>query len=264
MRWPLGAEIIAAMRYAPRLFALICALLIPSLGLAGQAVTVFAAASLRDALEELAAGYEGEVVTSYGGSGLIARQVDQGAPADIVLLANSAWMDWLQERGAIEADSRIDLLGNRLVLVGPAGAAPLPEVTLATVLARLDGGRLAMGHTQGVPAGIYGRQWLETAGLWADLAPHLAETESVRAALALVSRGEAPLGVVYATDAQADEGVAVLYDIPADTHGAITYPVAIVGGKNSAQATDFISFLRSDKGADVFRKHGFLMGSEAS
>ena len=139
----------------------------------------------------------------------------------------------------------------------------MPDPSLAAIVERLAGGRMAIGQTQGVPAGIYGRQWLENAGLWAGLQPHLAETESVRSALALVSRGEAALGLVYATDAQADEGVITLHDIPAQMHDVITYPVAVVNAK-TLQTSDFISYMRSDRGAEVFRKHGFLTLAGAS
>ena len=215
---------------------MICALqFLPLPTVAGDAVSVFAAASLRDALEEIAAAHEREVVTSYGGSGQIARQVAQGAPADVVILANTAWMDWLALNASEGVHNRLDLLKNHLVLVGPEGADPMPEVNAGTLLARLAGGRLAVGQTQGVPAGIYARQWFENAGFWGALAPHLAETENVRTALALVARGEAPLGVVYATDAQADRDVVTLYDVPDDMHDPILYPVAVVNNKNTPQ-----------------------------
>ncbi len=248
-------EIIRPMRNIFRLLAMAYALIVtPGIGWAGQGITVFAAASLKNALDEVAAAYSGDVVVSYGGSGLLARQVAQGAPADVVLLANSAWMDWLQERGAIEVSSRLDLLGNTLVLVAPQGADKFAEISAARLLKRLEGGRLAVGQTKGVPAGIYARQWLENNGFWPMLQPHLAETENVRAALALVSRGEAPLGVVYGSDAMADPGVTIVYQIPSDQHDRITYPVAILAGGDGA---DFMSFLKSNQSLEIFSKHGF-------
>lgn len=251
----LAPEIIRRMRNIFCLLATVYAfIMMPGLGWAGQGITVFAAASLKNALDEVAAAYSGDVVVSYGGSGLLARQVAQGAPVDVVLLANSAWMDWLQEQSAIEASSRLDLLGNTLVLVAPEGADKFAEISAASLLKRLEGGRLAVGQTKGVPAGIYARQWLENKGFWAMLQPHLAETENVRAALALVSRGEAPLGVVYGSDALADPGVSVVYDIPPDQHDEITYPVAAVKGGNGAS---FIDFLVSDQAVMIFSKHGF-------
>lgn len=220
-------------------------------------LTVFAAASLQTAMEEVAAAFPGDVVVSYGGSGQIARQVSLGAPADIVVLANAAWMDWLQDGGHVEASSRVNILSNRLVLAGKSGAAPIDIITLETLTARLGGGRLAMGHTQSVPAGIYGRQWLEKIDVWNAVQVQLAETENVRAALALVSRGEVPLGIVYRSDIVASDGVVTLYDIPVDLHDPILYPAARVTGKNAAQASDFLVFLTQKEASDIFARYGF-------
>ncbi len=243
-----------------RNFIVICALIgAPVAALAGQVVTVFAAASLRDAMEDVVQAYDGDVVVSYGGSGQIARQVAQGAPADIIILANVAWMDWLQDQGLIEADNRLNLLQNRMVLAAPAGAAPLGEISADALLERLAGGRLAIGQTRGVPAGIYGRQWLENTGIWTDIAPHLAETENVRAALALIARHETPLGIVYASDAKADDGVVVLYDIPAELHDRIVYPIAKTKTSNGAQVDDFIEFILSEEVMEIFVMHGFTL-----
>ncbi len=243
-----------------------CLLTIVCVGLAGpraaradEPVTIFAAASLRGALEAALEGAEARTQVSYGGSGAMARQVAQGAPADLVILANVAWMDWLEARGLLEADSRRDLLGNRLVLVGPAGAAPLDGVEAEALLARLDGGRLAVGLTEAVPAGIYARDWMQAAGLWEALRPHLAETENVRAALALVSRGEAPLGVVYASDALADPGVEVLLEIDAALHAPIVYPAALVAGRGGAAARAVLDHLGGDAAGAAFAAHGFAL-----
>lgn len=242
-----------------RILAGLCALIFTfGPAWAEDRVTVFAAASLRGALEAVLESHTGEVTVSYGGSGQIARQVAQGAPADVVILANVAWMDWLVAGGSVDPETRIDLLGNRLVLIGPAGAEPMADITSAAVLTRLQGGRLAIGHTQAVPAGIYARIWMETADLWTDLRPHLAETENVRAALALVSRGEAPLGVVYASDAQADPGVGVLARIDPALHPRIVYPMALVGRDPRPQAHSLIDHLQSDRARTVFLSHGFL------
>ncbi len=218
---------------------------------------MFAAASLRDALEEVAEAHGGGIVLSFGGSGQIARQVDQGAPAEVILLAHPAWMDWLVERGAVVAANRFDLLGNRLVLIGPAGAPPMADITLEALRERLAGGRMALGQTRGVPAGIYARQWLENAGLWPGLAGHLAEVENVRAALALVARGEAPLGVVYASDAQAGRGVVALYAVPGVLHDPVRYQAALVEGNSTPEAVDFMRFLRSPPSVEIFARHGF-------
>lgn len=222
---------------------------------AEEPVLVFAAASLQGALQEVTEGYAGRVVASYGGSGTMARQVTLGAPADVVLLANSAWMDWLEEAGHLRPGTRHDLLGNALVLVGPVGAAPLPEVSAEALIARLAGRRLALGQTEAVPAGIYARAWMEHAGLWEALRPHLAETENVRAALALVALGESPLGAVYATDAVAEPRVATLYSVPQDAHPPIVYPVAAV----TARGEDFVAHLRSAEAQEIFRAHGFTL-----
>ena len=239
-------------------FAALCLLLWPALANAQPDVTVFAAASLRDALEEVIAAYEGNVAVSYGGSGQIARQVAQGAPADVVILANSAWMDWLEEQGALAPSSRIDLLGNRLVLIGASGSAPLDTPNADDMLRRLAGGRLAIGQVDGVPAGIYGRQWLEATGLWSALAPHLAQAENVRAALLWVSRQEAPLGIVYASDAQADPAVDVVYAIPQNLHDAIIYPMATVAGRKTEEIADFARFLQSNRAGELFDQYGLL------
>ncbi len=242
-----------------RVLAMICTLLCQPLPvLAGPDVTVFAAASLRDALEDVVAAYGGEVVVSYGGSGQIARQVVQGAPADIVILANAAWMDWLEINSSDAVHNRLNLLGNRLVLIAPAGAASLSQVTAENLLERLEGGRLAMGHRAGVPAGIYGRQWLENEELWRVLEPHVAETENVRAALALVARGETPLGLVYETDAAAEPDVVILYQIPGDQHDPITYPVARIGVKEKPQASELMKFIQSQDASEIFKAHGFV------
>ncbi|APX13814.1 molybdate ABC transporter substrate-binding protein [Tateyamaria omphalii] len=192
-------------------------------GAQAEPLRVFAAASLQGPLDAVAATWDGPVVISYGGSGAMARQISQGAPADAVILANADWSDWLLDRGIGTAPPR-PLLSNGLVVVGPAGALPLPDVSADALLARLDGGRLAMGQHMSVPAGIYARAWLGEIGAWDTLQPHLAETENVRAALALVARGEVPLGIVYASDAVASSEVTVLFDVPTDAHPAILYP----------------------------------------
>ncbi|UXX82965.1 molybdate ABC transporter substrate-binding protein [Roseovarius pelagicus] len=216
---------------------------------------VFAAASLQDAMHDVTDAYPDAVVVSYGGSGAMARQIAQGAPADVVVLANSAWMDWLQRGGYLRPNTRRDLLGNRLVMVGPMGAPPLPEVSGEALIARLAGGRLALGQTTAVPAGIYARAWMEHAGLWEGLRPHLAETDNVRAALALVALGEAPLGMVYATDAAAETRVVTLYAVPRGAHSPIVYPVAAI----TERGEDFVAYLARAEVQDTFRVHGFTL-----
>ena len=235
-----------------RFLPLIFAALLPTLTQAEQpSVTVFAAASLRGALDEVARGYDGDVALSFGGSGTMARQIDAGAPADVVLLAAPVWMTWLRDRGAIEADAVVDLLGNSLVVIAPADSNIAPDP--ADLAGALGDARLAMGQRDAVPAGIYAREWLEVTGQWEAIAPHLAETDNVRSALALVARAETPLGVVYRTDALAEPQVRILYDIPQGTHSPITYPAAALTDIGAA----FLAHLQSDDARAVFARHGF-------
>ena len=217
------------MKPAPVLQALtgILMLLLGAVQAGAQAVTIFAAASLQGPLDDIAAAWPGDATISYAGSGTIARQVSLGAPADVVMLASPDWMDWLSERGFLHGPAQ-DITSNRLVLIGPADAAAMPDVTADTLSARLGDGRLAMGQHMAVPAGLYGAAWLRRIGAWDTLRTRLAETENVRAALALVARGETPLGRVYASDAQADASVRVLLDAPPDMHPPILYPAAAI------------------------------------
>lgn len=203
--------------------SLACAAWLAATAGMAEPTRVFAAASLQGPLDDIAEAWADDVVVSYGGSGAIARQVSQGAPADVVILANTAWSDWLADNGHAPHGAH-GLLSNTLVVIAPAGARPLPDTHPDTILARLDNGRLAMGQHQSVPAGIYAQAWLTTIGAWDILRAHLAETENVRAALALVARGETPLGIVYASDAAATEAVSVVYEIPAGAHPPILYP----------------------------------------
>lgn len=213
------------MKTLNRIKGLVLACLVLLVAGAPQAepLRLFAAASLQGPLDTVADAWDSPVVISYGGSGAMARQISQGAPADAVLLANTAWADWLLARGVASAPAR-NLLSNSLVIVGKAGASPLQDATAGTLLERLGDGRLAMGQHMSVPAGIYAQTWLERTDAWSALRPYLAETENVRAALALVARGEAPLGIVYASDAAASDQVDVIWHIPTDTHEPILYP----------------------------------------
>lgn len=239
--------------------AVTCALSITAaIASASDRVTVFAAASLKGALDDIAAVAPVEVVFSYAGSGLIARQVAQGAPADVVILANRSWMDWLVSSLPDNDMSPIDLLGNRLVLIGQADADEIKDMSEVTLLRRLEGGRLAIGLTTSVPAGIYARQWLEAKGMWEALRPHLAEVDNVRAAVALVARGEVLLAVAYASDAFAEPNIRVVYEIPADAHDPITYTALTLHGKSASQADEFMNFLKGDEAQAIFARHGFL------
>ena len=231
-------------------------------------LTVFAAASLKEALDAVIAAYgrtgKGQVRAVYAGSSQLARQIEEGAPADLFVSADLEWMDRLQERNLIDAAARRNIAGNRLVLIAPAqgDVAPLdltPGPGLAgRVLARLGDGRLATAQPD-VPAGRYGREALTALGLWPTLEPRLAPAENVRAALALVARGEAPLGVVYATDARAEPQVAVVAEFAAALHSPIVYPAAPVVGSNAQvkAAKAFLDLLSGDQGQAILRQHGF-------
>ena len=184
----------------------------------------------------------------------MARQVAMGAPADLVILANEAWMTWLDDQAAL-ATAPEPLLGNSLVVIGEAGATALVPADLP---ARLGDGRLAIGHTLSVPAGIYGKAWLESAGLWGEVAAKLAETENVRAALALVAWQETSLGVVYASDAVAESRVSVVYEIPPESHPPVRYPAAITASGQQNEAARLLDYLKSDEARAAFERHGFL------
>ncbi|AXI41629.1 molybdate ABC transporter substrate-binding protein [Sulfitobacter sp. SK011] len=213
-------------------------------------VTVFAAASLRDALDEVSETYDGPVHLSYGGSGTMARQIAAGAPADVVILAHADWMDWLEENAKLWPGSRHTVATNELVLIGPVGATAAGSDVLALLG---PNGRLAMGQRDAVPAGIYAREWLQGTGQWDGIVNRLAETDNVRAALALVARGQAPVGVVYASDVAADGSVVVLASIPANTHSPIIYPAAAL----TPAGQSFLDHLGTAASKAVFVAHGF-------
>jgi molybdate transport system substrate-binding protein len=228
-----------------------------------RSVTVFAAASLKTALDSAAADWTGQTSIQtrivYGASSILARQIEQGAPADVFLSANIGWIEYLIGRNIIDPASRIDLFGNSLVLIAPASrpvafsfknGADLPLV--------LGGGRLAMANTSAVPAGLYGKQSLVRIGIWEMIRSKLAETQDVRGALSLVARGEAPLGIVYATDASAEPKVRIVATLPDETHDAIVYPAGLVGLIARSEAAAFLKFLASDAGAAHFISQGFV------
>ena len=247
-------------RFAAAAFAV--AMTVASLPAVAQDVLVFAAASQREALEEIANLFErsvgGSVAISYAASSVLARQIEQGAPADVFISAHPTWMDYLQERDLIYVGRRMDLVGNELVLVAAAESEVVIDIGPGFPLAQaLGGGRLAMGDPDHVPAGVYGKAALESLGVWRDVEQHLAPAESVRAALALVSRGEAPLGIVYASDAAADAGVRVVGRFPIGSHAPIVYPAAMTKQGRSPSGLDFFNFLWSEASMRIFRSHGF-------
>jgi len=228
---------------------------------AADTVTVFAAASLKEALDENAKAYQARagdrIVVSYGASPALAKQIEAGAPADLFISADLDWMDYLEQRRLIKPGTRQNLLRNRLVLIAPADSRVSvniePGFPLATLLGK---GRLAMADPNAVPAGKYGKASLEALGVWKDVQAKVASAENVRAALVLVSRGEAPLGIVYRTDAAADSRVRVVGLFPENTHPPIIYPIAVTAsGKPAAGA--FLKWLSEPQARMIFEKHGF-------
>jgi len=224
-------------------------------------VLVFAAASLKTALDGAAAAWNRDtgktVKIAYGGSSALARHIQQGAPADVFLSANTLWMDFLVERDLIDATTRIDLFGNRLVLIAPQNSPTVIEIRPGFDLAgALGGGRLAMANANAVPAGIYGKSALIALGVWEQVRNRTAEAQDVRAALILVSHGEAPLGIAYSTDAAADPGVRVVATFPEDTHAPIVYPAALIADGANPAAASFRTISGRRKRADFSRPRG--------
>jgi molybdate transport system substrate-binding protein len=226
-----------------------------------SSVVVFAAASLKNVLDAIAVDFQTRtgtrVLVSYGASSALARQIEQGAPADLFISADLDWMDYLQERNLIRRDTRRSLLGNRIVLVAPAAAARDVELKPGALSAVLGAGRLATANVASVPAGRYAKAALEHLGLWGDVAGRLAEAENVRAALTFVARGEAPLGIVYETDARAEPKVRVVARFPETSHPPIVYPAAITSASRSAEAPKLLQTLRSPASAAIFAGEGF-------
>lgn len=231
---------------------------------AADKVTVFAAASLKNALDAANTAWQtetgNETAVSYAASSALAKQIEAGAPADLFISADLAWMDYTAEKKLIREETRSNLLGNRIVLVAPAENADPVDIREGFDLAGLVGdGKLAMGAVDSVPAGKYGKAALEKLGVWPSVEGKVAGAESVRAALALVSRGEAPYGIVYETDAAADPGVAIVGAFPEDSHPPIIYPVAILSESQSPAADAYLDFLKSDKAAPFFTEQGFTI-----
>ena len=230
----------------------------------GAPVVVFAAASLTDALTRIGADWSaatGHGVTfSFAGSAALARQIQQGAPADIYISASPDWVDALQASGDLRPGTRRDLLGNTLVLIAHGrDVAPVTVDARLDLPGLLDGGRLSMALVDAVPAGSYGRAALQALGLWEAVAPQVAQSENVRAALAFVARGEAPLGIVYATDAAVADNVTVIGTFPPGSHPPITYPAALVADSANPLAAAFLDHLSSDAARAVWEGFGFRM-----
>lgn len=225
-------------------------------------VMVFAAASLRNAMDELTATFAREqgkrAVVSYAASSALARQIERGAPADIFVSADLEWMDYLEQRRLMDPRSRVTLARNALVLIAPAAATARISVRPGMDWASaLDGGRLAVADPTHVPAGRYARAALERLGAWDAVSGRIARADNVRAALALVARAEAPLGIVYLTDAAAEPKVKVLDQFPAALHPPIVYPAALVAGRAGDAAPVLLRYLHSPASRAIWVKHGF-------
>ncbi len=225
-------------------------------------VTVFAAASLKNALDEVGAQYAktgGDARFSYAASSAIARQIEQGAPADIYVSADSDWMNYLADRKLIVASSRKDLLTNNLALIAPADSKVALKIGKGMPLAKtLGDGRLAVAGPD-VPAGKYAKASLGALGVWDSVSGQLAQAENVRMALQYVARGESPLGIVYDTDAKVEPKVRIVGLFPAGSHPKIVYPVALVAASKNPDAAKFLAYLSGPQAAAVFRKYGFTV-----
>ena len=236
---------------------------VPSPAMAQDSVVVFAAASLKNALDEIAATWAKDTGKpapriSYAASSALAKQLEQGAPADLFISADLDWMDYAAAKNLIKADTRFNLLGNKIVLIAPKDSRTTTLAITGSELAKaLAGGKLSMGNVDAVPAGKYGKFALERLGAWTAVKDSIAQAENVRAALLLVARGEAPLGIVYSTDAAAEPGVRIVATFPAESHPPITYPAALTRESKNADAKSFLDFLRSAKARTVFEKQGF-------
>jgi molybdate transport system substrate-binding protein len=238
---------------------------VPTVAHARRNVVIFAAASLKNALDEIAMTWSKDTGKpapriSYAASSALAKQIEQGAPADMFVSADLDWMDYVQGKNLVKNDTRFNLLANKIVMIAPrdskATALALKGDDLAKALA---GGRLSMANVDAVPAGRYGKAALEKLGAWGAVKDRIAQAENVRAALLLVARGEAPLGIVYGTDAAAEPDVKIVATFPADSHPPIIYPAALTRDSTNADARAFLDFLRSGKARASFEKQGFTV-----
>jgi molybdate transport system substrate-binding protein len=238
-------------------------LLAPAMAWAADPV-VFAAASLKNALDDAAKAYEAKtghkVIISYAGSSALAKQIEQGAPADIFISADLDWMDYLAGKNLIKNETRRNFLGNRLVLVAPADSTLSIKIAPGFELARaLGNNRLAVADPASVPAGKYAKASLEKLGVWDSVKDKLAQAENVRAALAFIAQGEAPLGIVYQTDATAEPKVKIVDTFPADSHAPIIYPVAQTASSTNPDASVFLDYLGSEDARKIFEGQGFAV-----
>jgi molybdate transport system substrate-binding protein len=229
-----------------------------------KSITVFAAASMKNALDDVDAAYTKKtgvkVVASYDASSALMKQIEAGAPADAFISADLKWMDYGSQKKVIKDDTRVNLLGNQLVLIAPKDSK-IDNVTIKPGfnLAKLSGdGRIATGDVKAVPVGIYAQAALQKLGVWGAVEPKMAMTQNVRAALTLVAREEAPLGIVYSTDAKVEPGVKIVAAFPEDSHDPIIYPVAATVIAKP-DVTSYLAFLRSGEAKTIFEKYGFVV-----
>lgn len=227
-------------------------------------VLVFAASSTADALAEVNRDYVAagrvRVAVAVASSGMLARQIENGAPADLFVSANTDWIDYLSQQGRLSGELRRKLLHNRLALVAPRWSTARLDIEPGMALVRaLDGGRLAISDPRHVPAGRYAKSALTSLGIWIDIAPHIAVGHNVRETLVLVERGEAPFGIVYLTDAAASDKVSLVGVFPAETHPPIIYWAAVVAGRERPAVIAYFHHLGSDSAGAVFRRYGFQM-----
>jgi molybdate transport system substrate-binding protein len=251
--WTLGLAAAALLAWWPQ----------PSARAQGGDVLVFAAASLKNALDAVNRQWQQETgrkaTISYAASSAHAKQMEQGAPAQIFISADLDWMDYVEKKNLIKPETRSNLLGNRIVLIAPKDKANAIDIKPGFDLAKVLGaGRLAMASVDAVPAGKYGKVALEKLGVWTSVSDRLAQAENVRAALLLVSRGEAPAGIVYQTDAASDKGVTIIGTFPEDTHPPIIYPIAL-STNAGPDAAAFLTYIRSGKAKPVFEAQGFAV-----
>ncbi|MEO6299580.1 MAG: molybdate ABC transporter substrate-binding protein [Paracoccaceae bacterium] len=228
-----------------------------------EEITVFAAASLKNALDAIAVDWQkssGNTVTiSYESSAKLAKQIQEGAPADLFISASKQWMDTLADAKLIKPESRKDILGNSLVLIGAKDAAKVEIVNGFDLATLIGDSKLAMGLVDSVPAGQYGKEALTNLGIWDAVEPKVAQTDNVRAALKLVDTGEAAYGIVYASDAVSDDKVAVVGTFPDDSHKSIIYPAAVIAASTAPEAQAFLDDLSSDAASAVFTAQGFAV-----
>jgi molybdate transport system substrate-binding protein len=252
------------MRNFATVLFLVASLIASADAAARDTITVYAAASLTNALQDVDAGYTKQtgtpVTESFASSSTLARQIEAGAPAQVFISADTKWMDYLAQKGLVA--NEVTFLGNELVLVAPADS-PLRAQTIDRGTGWLDllgrDGRLAVGDPDHVPAGIYAMEALERLGAWDTVEPRLARAEDVRGALALVERGDAPLGIVYATDARVSAKVRIVGTFPAGSHSEIVYPAATVKGADSAAVRDYFKYLGGAAARATFARYGFLL-----